>query len=42
MTRPDAAVALSAKGAAISVIMIAVVMVASVYYVRSTRHEVRG
>ena len=31
-----------AKGAAISVIMIAVVMVASVYYVRSTRHEVRG
>ena len=31
-----------AKGAAISVIMIVVVMLASVYYVRSTRHEVRG
>jgi multiple sugar transport system permease protein len=31
-----------AKGATISVIMIAVVMLASVYYVRSTRHEVRG
>jgi multiple sugar transport system permease protein len=31
-----------AKGATISVIMIAVVMIASVYYVRSTRHEVRG
>jgi multiple sugar transport system permease protein len=31
-----------AKGATISVMMIALVMVASVYYVRSTRHEVRG
>ncbi|WP_106743412.1 carbohydrate ABC transporter permease [Yoonia maritima] len=31
-----------ARGATISTIMIAVVMVASVFYVRSTRHEVRG
>ncbi len=31
-----------AKGATISTIMIAVVMVASIFYVRSTRHEVRG
>ncbi|HLP71139.1 MAG TPA: sugar ABC transporter permease [Rhizobium sp.] len=31
-----------AKGATISVIMIVFVMVASVVYVRSTRHEVRG
>ncbi|MET0749149.1 MAG: sugar ABC transporter permease [Rhizobium sp.] len=31
-----------AKGAAISVIMLVFVMVASVIYVRSTRHEVRG
>ncbi|WP_071795917.1 carbohydrate ABC transporter permease [Natronohydrobacter thiooxidans] len=31
-----------AKGATISVVMIAVVMIASVIYVRSTRHEVRG
>ncbi|MCD7059850.1 carbohydrate ABC transporter permease [Pelagibacterium xiamenense] len=31
-----------AKGATISVLMIALVMVASVIYVRSTRHEVRG
>jgi multiple sugar transport system permease protein len=31
-----------AKGATISVIMIALVMLASVYYVRTTRHEVRG
>jgi len=31
-----------AKGATISVVMIVVVMVASVIYVRSTRHEVRG
>lgn len=31
-----------AKGATISVVMIAVVMVASIVYVRSTRHEVRG
>ncbi|HVY21146.1 MAG TPA: sugar ABC transporter permease [Bauldia sp.] len=30
------------KGATISVMMIAVVMIASVIYVRSTRHEVRG
>jgi multiple sugar transport system permease protein len=31
-----------AKGATISVVMIIVVMIASVIYVRSTRHEVRG
>ena len=31
-----------AKGATISVIMIVFVMFASVVYVRSTRHEVRG
>jgi multiple sugar transport system permease protein len=31
-----------AKGATISVVMILLVMVASVVYVRSTRHEVRG
>lgn len=31
-----------ARGATISTIMIAVVMIASVFYVRSTRHEVRG
>lgn len=31
-----------ARGATISTIMIAVVMVASIFYVRSTRHEVRG
>lgn len=31
-----------AKGATISVVMIVVVMIASVIYVRSTRHEVRG
>lgn len=31
-----------AKGATISVMMIALVMLASVYYVRTTRHEVRG
>lgn len=31
-----------AKGATISTIMIVLVMAASVYYVRSTRHEVRG
>ena len=31
-----------ARGAAISTIMIAFVMIASVFYVRSTRHEVRG
>ena len=31
-----------AKGAAISVIMLVFVMVASIIYVRSTRHEVRG
>src|SRR5690606_40284575 len=31
-----------AKGSTISVVMIAVVLVASIIYVRSTRHEVRG
>jgi hypothetical protein len=31
-----------AKGATISVIMIVFVMIASIVYVRSTRHEVRG
>ena len=31
-----------AKGSTISVLMIIVVMLASVLYVRSTRHEVRG
>lgn len=31
-----------AKGATISVLMISVVLIASVIYVRSTRHEVRG
>jgi len=31
-----------AKGATISVVMIIVVMIASIIYVRSTRHEVRG
>nr|MBP8940446.1 sugar ABC transporter permease [Agrobacterium sp.] len=30
------------KGATISVIMIVFVMLASIVYVRSTRHEVRG
>jgi multiple sugar transport system permease protein len=31
-----------ARGSTISVMMIVVVMIASVIYVRSTRHEVRG
>ena len=31
-----------AHGATISVMMIVIVMIASVIYVRSTRHEVRG
>ena len=31
-----------AKGATISVMMLVLVLVASVIYVRSTRHEVRG